>query len=262
MYAGPGLRLAPHMNAAATIAVAVEEPFELRTRAPAAGWSDWQACRVAMIPSQTLHHLTSRGPMMFLYLDPLTDRRHPLSQLQLEAGRTRLLQAGLRPGIGEAFAAFGLQPRLPSDERIARVVREIERRPDAFGRMQDAAELACLSPSRFRARFDAEVGLPFRRYRMWRRMAIVLRRVAEGTSLTAAALAAGFSSPAHLSSSFKRMFGLSPRDIVALGVEIDVSEDHVLPMGRSPAQVTGRDSAARRSRRRSAAPKPVPAAGQ
>lgn len=233
MYAGPGLHLAPHMNAAATIAVALETPFELRTCDRSTGWSAWRSDLSAMIPSQTLHHLKSSGPMVFLYLDPVTDRRHPLSPSQLAVGRMRLLEMGPRFGIGEAFAVFGLQARLPRDERIAKVVLEVERRPASFGRVQEAAALACLSPSRFRARFDAEVGLPFSRYRMWRRMAIVLRMIAKGENLTAAALAAGFSSPAHLSSSFKRMFGLSASDIVALGVEIDASEDHVVMSRRS-----------------------------
>jgi len=107
-------------------------------------------------------------------------------------------------------------------------VREIESRPDSFGRLQDAAALACLSPSRFRARFDAELGLPFRRYRLWRRMAFVMRTVAVGGSLTEAAHVAGFSSSAHLSSTFKRTFGLTASDLLALEVAIDVSEDQAL----------------------------------
>ena len=135
--------------------------------------------------------------MAFLYLDPLTDRRQSAVKPSSTAAEGDCIEAGAGIGITEAFAGFGLQPRLPNDARIAKVVLEVERRPDAFGRMRDAAELACLSPSRFRARFDAEVGLPFRRYRMWRRMALVMRAIAQGRNLTAAALEAGFSSSAH-----------------------------------------------------------------
>ena len=236
MYIGPGLRLAPHFNSAVTIAVAFGEPFELRTWARPTAWSDWKSNLSSLIPSETLHHLKSVGPMVFLYLDPLTDRHHPLSQAQLDGGRRRLLETGQGIGISDAFAAFGLRARFPKDERIAKIVLEIEKRPDAFGRMREAADLASLSPSRFRARFDVEVGLPFRRYRMWRRMALVMRTIAAGGSLTDAALSAGFSSSAHLSSSFKRMFGLSASDIIALGLSIDVSEDHVCaaePHGRA-----------------------------
>jgi hypothetical protein len=113
MYIGPGLRLAPHHNVAATIAVALREPFEVRTWARSTAWSNWKSHLSAMIPSETLHHLRSSGPMAFLYLDPLTDRRHLPSQAQLDSGRRRLLEAGARIGITEAFAGFGLQPRLP-----------------------------------------------------------------------------------------------------------------------------------------------------
>jgi len=229
LYVGPGLDLSPHLNVATTIAVSLRQPFEWRTWAKPGGWSPWRAEVISVIPSQTLHHLKSRGPMAFLYLDPLTDRRHPLTGAELLRGCERLRLAGPRIGLDEAFAAFGLQPHRPRDARIARVVREIERRPDAFGRLQDAAALACLSPSRFRARFDAEIGLPFRRYRLWRRMAAVMRAVAAGGTLTEAAHAAGFSSSAHLSSTFKRMFGLAASDLLALGVTIDVSDDQVLP---------------------------------
>jgi AraC-like DNA-binding protein len=228
LYVGPGLDLSPHLNVATTIAVSLRQPFELRTWAKSGGWSPWRSEVVAAIPSETLHHLKSRGPMAFLYLDPLTDRRHPLPRAELLRGRERLRQAGPRIGLDEAFAAFGLRPHRAHDARIARVVREIERRPDAFGRLQDAAALACLSPSRFRARFDAELGLPFRRFRLWRRMAAVMRTVAGGGSLTEAAHAAGFSSSAHLSSTFKRMFGLTASDLLSLGAAIDISDDEVL----------------------------------
>lgn len=228
LYVGPGLDLSPHLNVATTIAVSLRQPFELRTWAKSGGWSPWRSEVISVVRSETLHHLKSLGPMAFLYLDPLTDRRHPLPRAGLLRGRERLRLAGPRIGLGEAFAAFGLSPHSPRDARIARVVREVERRPDAFGRLQDAAALACLSPSRFRARFDAELGLPFRRYRLWRRMAAVMRTVAAGGSLTEAAYAAGFASSAHLSSTFKRMFGLTATDLLALGVAIDVSEDNVV----------------------------------
>jgi AraC-like DNA-binding protein len=208
----------------------------LRTWAKSAGWSPWRSEVISVIPSETLHHLKGLGPMAFLYLDPLTDRRHPLSNAVLMCGRERLRLAAPRIGLDEAFAVFGLKPHGPRDVRIARVVREIERRPNAFGRLQDAAALACLSPSRFRARFDAELGLPFRRYRLWRRMAAVMRTIAADGSLTEAAHAAGFASSAHLSSTFKRMFGLTASDLLALGVAIDVSEDNVLSEFEHPSQ--------------------------
>ncbi len=69
-------------------------------------------------------------------------------------------------------------------------------------------------------------------------MALVMRAIAEGKSLTAAALEAGFASSAHLSSCFKRMFGLSASEVIALGVAIDLSEDGVLRI-KHEAQADG-----------------------
>ncbi len=245
MYVGPGLDLSPHLNAATTIAVSLQQPFELRTWDKKGGWSDWRSEWVSVIPSETLHHLQSSGPMAFLYLDPLTDRQHPTTQVELLHSRERLRLAGPQLGLDEALSAFGLTSQLPRDARIARVVRAIERDAAVFDRQQDAADLACLSPSRFRARFVAEVGLPFRRYRLWRRMAAVMRTVAAGGNLTEAAHAAGFASSAHLSSTFKRMFGLPASTLLSMGVQIDLSEDevaaapeHILPPSISqPAEV-------------------------
>ena len=227
LYVGPGLRLDPHFNLATTIAVSLDADFELRTFVAGHGWSAWAPGPVALIPSQTLHHLRSTGPMAFLYLDPLGDGRAAPGAAMLALGRERLRSEAHPIGLRAAFDAFGLPPRRPRDARIARVVREIERRPHDFDSAGEAAGLACLSPSRFRARFGAEVGLPFTRYRLWRRMAVVMRTVAAGRSLTDAAHAAGFASSAHLSTTFRRMFGLSARDLLSTGVTIDLSEDAV-----------------------------------
>jgi len=228
LYVGPGLDLAPHLNVATTLVVSREQPFLLRLWSPAKAWSDWRPYWVASIPSATLHHLKAIGPVAFLYLDPVTARLGAWDPERLSQGRERLIGVRTSLGIETAFGAFGIAPASPTDARIARAVLQVDRNPAAFGRISEAAALACLSPSRFRARFDAEIGLPFRRYRLWSRMAVVMRTIASGGSLTEAALTAGFSSSAHLSSAFKRMFGLSPSDVVSLRAEIDLSDDPVL----------------------------------
>ena len=86
LYVGPGLNLSPHLNVATTIAVSLQQPFALRIWTAEAGWSRWRSEVISVIPSETLHHLKSLGPMAFLYLDPLTDRRHPLSNAVLMRG--------------------------------------------------------------------------------------------------------------------------------------------------------------------------------
>jgi AraC-like DNA-binding protein len=228
MYVGPGLDLSPHLNVATTIAVSLDGPFELRMWAKTGGWLAWRPALVSLIPSESLHHLKCFGPMVFLYLDPLADRQPPKSHLELMRSRERLLKTGRRMELQEAFSAFDLRNQAPRDARVTRVVRAIESDPGAFNRLQDAAAVACLSPSRFRARFTAELGLPFRRFRLWRRMAAVMHALADEENLTAAAHLSGFASSAHLSSAFKKMFGLSPGVLLSMRVVIDVTEDKVL----------------------------------
>lgn len=63
--------------------------------------------------------------------------------------------------------------------------------------------------------------MAFRRYRLWRRMWVVIEQVAAGETLTTAAHAAGFSSSSHLSTSSKKMFGISPSTLVSIGVCFD-----------------------------------------
>ena len=48
-----------------------------------------------------------------------------------------------------------------------------------------------------------------------------MRALGGGLSLTDAALEAGFSSSAHLSASFRDMFGLAPSTLVALGARVE-----------------------------------------
>lgn len=52
-------------------------------------------------------------------------------------------------------------------------------------------------------------------------MALVMRALSAGETLTVAALDSGFSSSAHLSATFKAMFGLTPSSLAALGPHLD-----------------------------------------
>jgi AraC-like DNA-binding protein len=65
-----------------------------------------------------------------------------------------------------------------------------------------------LSPSRASHLFVEETGLPFRTFVLWLRVTRAVDAHIAGMSLTEAAQAAGFADSAHLSRTFKRMFGL------------------------------------------------------
>ena len=67
-------------------------------------------------------------------------------------------------------------------------------------------------------------------------MAIVMRAVAQGKSLTTAATESVFSSSAHMSSTFNAMFGISASEVIAMGVALVISEDRVEALGSLKVQ--------------------------
>jgi AraC-like DNA-binding protein len=79
------------------------------------------------------------------------------------------------------------------------------------------ADVACLSPSRFRHLFVEQTGMALRPYILWRRFLRVWELLMSGASLSAAAHAAGFADAAHLSRTSRSMFGFPPSAMQMLG---------------------------------------------
>ncbi|MEO0981308.1 MAG: AraC family transcriptional regulator [Pseudomonadota bacterium] len=219
-YVGPSMNLAPHRNAAATIAVGIAAPFELAIAgAPA------QRREIALIPPGARHHLRGAGPMAFVYLDALSDDLRTLNQADLPALRRRLQTWLEAPDAGALAAALQTPRPGAPDPRMAAIIQAMTWRPDRYPSAAAAAAEAGLSTSRFQKRFRAGASMPFRRYRLWRRMALVVRAVSAGGTLTDAAMEAGFASSAHLSAAFRAMFGVAPSDLFARGLQVQVEPE-------------------------------------
>lgn len=67
-----------------------------------------------------------------------------------------------------------------------------------------------LSPSRLAHRFREVTGVPLRRYVLWCRLRRAADAAMRGSSLTDAAYLAGFADSAHLTRTFRAMFGIAP----------------------------------------------------
>lgn len=220
-YVGPALDPGPHANAVAVLAIALTNPFRLSLAAESAG----RMATVALIGPRIRHHLQAGGPMAFLYLDALDDDVAALERIDLAAARSRLLaylNTSSTRSIADMFAAIGVPRSVGSDRRVAEVVGAMTDDPDRFTSVADAAAHVGLSASRFQRLFKASVGVPFRRFRLWRRMAVAMTAVSEGRSLTEAAHQAGFAGSAHFSSAFRDMFGLAPTDLLSTSVRFHV----------------------------------------
>jgi len=95
------------------------------------------------------------------------------------------------------------------DHRVAKLIAWVTPRLDQPVTLEDAAAFVSLSPGRTRHLFVEQTGLPFRTYLLWLRLQRAVERFASGASLTEAAHAAGFADSAHLSRTFRRMFGIA-----------------------------------------------------
>jgi AraC-like DNA-binding protein len=76
-----------------------------------------------------------------------------------------------------------------------------------------AARAAGLSPERYRHVFVEALGLPFRRYLLWRRVQRAFVALKAGDDVTTAAHAAGFADAAHCARTLKAMFGVTATQI-------------------------------------------------
>jgi len=108
---------------------------------------------------------------------------------------------GLRPG---------LVPNRRLDSRVSIVLGAIRAADDLRMSLEEAAGKACLSSTRFAHLFRDQVGLPFSRYMLWRKLTRAMVAVASERTIAAAAHAADFADAAHLTRTFYQMVGMAP----------------------------------------------------
>lgn len=94
------------------------------------------------------------------------------------------------------------------DRRVRQMIKWVNDNLDGALGIKQAADGVGLSPSRASHLFVEQTGLPFRTYVLWLRLIRAVDAHAGGLSLTQAAQDAGFADSAHLSRTFKRMFGI------------------------------------------------------
>lgn len=195
-------------------------------------------CAEALVPPDTPHAsegFTERA--LLLYVDPDSElgrrippiqiaaassasewrkRGHLLGCLEIEEPSSWLEAASLVQRIVEAAGASG--SAAPADKHPA--VREALRvLPALLGgdvRVGALAGRTGLSTSRFSHVFNEQVGTSIRAYVRWLRLERAARVLEAGGTLTRAACAAGFSDAAHLTRTFRRMFGLAPSDVMGV----------------------------------------------
>lgn len=142
----------------------------------------------------------------------------PLESLEIAALIKHCVQA----------LSIGAPPSRRLDARVTRVLAAIRETDDLRMPIEDAAAMAFLSPSRFAHLFKQQVGLPFRRYLLWRKLARAVLVIGREGSIATAAHAADFADAAHLTRTFYEMFGMAP-SIMMRGEFFEIPSPFDLP---------------------------------
>jgi AraC-like DNA-binding protein len=124
-------------------------------------------------------------------------------------------------------------PRL--DARVTRVVDAIRASDDLRISLDQAADIACLSPTRFAHLFKDQLGLPFSRYMLWRKLTRAMVAIGSEETIAAAAHAADFADAAHLTRTFYQMVGMAP-SVLMRGDFVEIAS----PFSALPPNAAGR----------------------
>jgi AraC family transcriptional regulator len=150
-------------------------------------------------------------------IGPLPEpQRESMTRLMRDACRAEASAEAVIAAARQAIAelAGSAAPRVGVDSRIARAIDHVRAHLHAPLSLGDAAAAAALSPSRFRHLFVEQTGTAFRAYVLWLRLIAATEAAMAGASWTQAAHKAGFADSAHLSRTFKRMFGVVPASLM------------------------------------------------
>jgi len=146
---------------------------------------------IVVIPAHRL------GDLPRCFAETFADPSHTDEALRALGDRTIARLAG------EAGPAGVAEPR------ITRLLAWLTQHLDQPVSLSEAAAILGLSAGRARHLFVEQTGLPFRTYLLWLRLVRAVELYAGGASLTDAAHGAGFADSAHLSRTFRRMFGIA-----------------------------------------------------
>ncbi len=230
LFAGEQVRNEPHRHFTASLFFALSGTLRLRVE-PQRGWFE---TRAALIAPNVMQEMDARGcRVVILQIDPEGDAYARLVP-RLQLGPVQALQGSLvdelsgragamlrDPGWSPvrlwdlALALVGGAPgaRRRFDPRIEHVLDRLKRELLAPPAASDLARTVELSEGRLLHLFRKELDVPLRRYILWLRLRRAVSGWALTRSLTDAAHAAGFADSAHLSRTFRSMYGLRPSDV-------------------------------------------------
>lgn len=136
----------------------------------------------------------------------------------------------------------GPPPMRRLDPRVTKVLNQIQASDDLRISLDTAAEMVFLSPTRFAHLFKEQVGLPFSRYMLWRKLTRAMVAIGSERTIADAAQTADFADAAHLTRTFYQMVGMAP-SVLMRGTFAEIpSPFGVSAADREPAPAAGKNS--------------------
>ena len=222
-----GGEVPPHAHHAIQVFIAIDGQAAIR-----ATGTSWQEGRGVIVKPDVEHGFNaqgSRGAMLFVDAES-SEGLWLRSQLTQDItivpdARVDACTGDLRTFLENPLAApepgdlvrlcvralcAGSPPLRRIDPRVLRVVQAIIQSDDLRLSLEDAAKLVHLSTDRFAHIFKDELGLPFRRYILWRKVTRAMLAIGRERTIADAAYASAFADAAHLTRTFNEMFGIPP----------------------------------------------------
>ena len=216
-----------HAHHALQIFIAIEGEVAIRPSG-----KEWRTARGIIVKPDVEHSFDARGATgAMLFVDPesaegawlqsvlpqeitlVPEQRHQPCASALRTFIERPLEAmeisDLIRHCVQTLCA-GAPPTRRLDPRIATVLKAIHDSEDLRMSLEDAAKMVHLSPGRFAHLFKDELGLPFRRYMLWRKVTRSMLAIGRERTIAAAAQKGDFADAAHLTRTYYQMFGLVP----------------------------------------------------
>lgn len=217
----------PHAHHAIQIVIAIEGSMVVSGRD-----GKWRDARGMVVQPDVVHSFDCQGASAaMLFVDPESSEGAWLKSA-LRHDITVVPEARLAPCVWEIRAfnerpfesmdvqtlirhcvqelSPGAPPLRRLDPRVTDVLTAIRESDDLRISLDKAARKAFLSPSRFAHLFKQQMGLPFSRYMLWRKLTRAMVAIASERTIAAAAHAADFADAAHLTRTFYQMVGMAP----------------------------------------------------
>ncbi len=224
LFFGPLQQLEFHAMGAVTINVGLYRPFYMKTKSGA-----YAAYRCAVIPAGCKHELQANGNIVACLMieKNSTDFMCFRERIQVQAsGFTNVMDTQWIDCFQKIYEKkpskivinqminqllnVDASTEKNLDARIERILRRIKLDPGNNCSQEHLASSVGLSASRFRHLFSEHSDIPFRRYRMWRRVISAMEALHKVDNLTYAAMDAGFTDSAHFNRCFRDTFGVNP----------------------------------------------------